>query len=113
MGKRRKVVLAIYVGAVIAAGVVALAGAIGQWGAVELGVWELALFIGLAGVLDVMVVPVAEGGGAAASFAIFFAGLLLLGAGPTAWVAALAGLWSEGVVRRNSQQLKIALGDFL
>jgi hypothetical protein len=101
MGKRRKVALAIYVGAVIAAGVVALAGAIGQWGAVELGVWELALFIGLAGVLDVMVVPVAEGGGAAASFAIFFAGLLLLGAGPTAWVAALAGLWSEGVVRRK------------
>ena len=101
MGKRRKVVLAIYVGAVMAAGGVALAGTIGEWGAVELGVWELALFIGLAGVLEVMVVPVAGGGGAAASFAIFFAGLLLLGAGPTAWVVALAGLWSEGVVRRK------------
>ncbi len=101
MGKRRKVVLAIYVGAVIAAGAVALAGTIGQWGAVELGVWELALFIGLAGVLDVMVVPVAGGGGVAASFAVLFAGLLVLGPGPIAWVAALAGLWSEGVVRRR------------
>jgi len=58
--------------------------------AVELGVWELALFIGLAGVLDVMVVPVAGGGGVAASFAVLFAGLLVLGPGPTAWVAALA-----------------------
>jgi hypothetical protein len=68
---------------------------------VELGVWELGLFIGLAGVLDLMVVPVAGGGGAAASFAVFFAGLLVLGAGPTACVAALAGVWSEGVVRRS------------
>ena len=101
MGKRRKVALAIYVGAVIAAGVVALAGAIGQWGAVELGVWELALFIGLAAILDVMVVPVAGVGAMAASFAVFFAGLLALGAGPTCWVAALAVLWSDGIVRRK------------
>jgi len=93
--------LAVYVGVVIAAGVMGLAGSLEQWAAVELGVWELALFIGLAGVLDVMVVPVAGGGGVAASFAVLFAGLLVLGPGPTAWVAALAALWSEGVVRRR------------
>jgi len=68
----------------------------------DLGIWELALFIGLAAILDVMVVPVAGGGAVAASFAIFFAGVLAVGAGPTAWVAALAVLWSEGVVRRRS-----------
>ncbi len=93
--------LTYYVGGVMLAGAVALAGCLPQWGATELGVWELALFIGLAGILDVMVVPVAGGGAVAASFAVLFAGLLTLGAGPTAWVAALAALWSEGVVRRR------------
>jgi putative nucleotidyltransferase with HDIG domain len=97
----RKLWLSLYVGATIAAGVVGLALSLPQWGAIELGVWELALFIGLAGILDVMVVPVAGGGAVAASFAVLFAGLLALGAGPTAWVAALAVLWSEGVVRRR------------
>ena len=93
--------LTCYVGSVMLAGALALAGCLPQWGATELGVWELALFIGLAGILDVMVVPVAGGGAVAASFAVLFAGLLTLGAGPTAWVAALAALWSEGVVRRR------------
>jgi hypothetical protein len=63
--------------------------------------WELALFILVAGMMDVMVVPIAGGGGVAASFAVLFAGLLVLGPATTAWVAALAGLWSEGVVRRR------------
>jgi len=76
-------------------------GAAGQGQGVALGVWELAGFIGLAGVLDLMVVPVAGGGSAAASFAVFFGGLLVVGAGPTACVAALAGVWSEGMVRRR------------
>jgi hypothetical protein len=80
----------------------ALAYTLPRWGAVELGGWELALFIGLAGVLDVMVVPVAAGGAMAASFAVFFAGILSLGPVATAWVAALAVLWSEGVVRRRA-----------
>ncbi len=101
MGERR-VWLSLYVGATILAGVGALGWNLEQWGAMDLGIWELALFIGLAGILDVMVVPVAGGGAVAASFAVFFAGVLALGAGPTAWVAALAVLWSEGVVRRRS-----------
>jgi hypothetical protein len=100
MGSRR-VWLKVYVGATVAGGVVALAATAGQWGQLELGLGELALFIVLAGVLDVMAVPVAGGGAMAASFAVFFAGVLALGAQPTAWVAALAVLWSEAVVRRR------------
>ncbi len=98
---RRPLWLRVYVGATIAAGAGALAATASRWGAVELGVWELALFIGLAGILDVMVVPVAGGGAMAASFAVFFAGVLALGAVPTAWVAAVAVVWSEAVVRRR------------
>ena len=90
-----------YVVGVIGLGAVGLVWAASRWQAVDLGIWELALFIGLAGVLDLMVVPLAGGGGAAASFAVFFAGLLVLGAGPTACVAALAAVWSEGMVRRS------------
>jgi len=93
--------LSLYVGGVIAAGVVGLVWAMGQWQGVSLGVWGVVFFIGLAAVLDLMVVPVGEGGGTAASFAVFFAGLLVLGPGPTACVAALAAAWSEGMVRRS------------
>ena len=98
---RRSRALSAYLGAVIGAGVLGLVWSLQQWRGVELGVWQLALFIGLAGVLDLMVVPVAGGGGVAASFAVFFAGLLVLGPGPTACVAALAAAWSEGMVRRT------------
>ena len=97
----RKLALGLYVGGTILAGVLALTHSLGEWGLVEMGVWELALFIGLAAILDAMVVPVAGVGAMAASFAVFFAGLLALGAGPTAWVAALAMLWSDGIVRRK------------
>lgn len=98
---RRKLFLGLYLGAVMVGGAAGLFGAAGQWGSVDLGRWELAGFVVLAGVLDLMVVPLAGGGGVAASFAVLFAGLLVLGAGPTVWVAALAMLWSEGVVRRK------------
>jgi putative nucleotidyltransferase with HDIG domain len=100
MGGRR-LWLKLYVGATIAAGAAALAATAHQWSRMELGVAELALFIGLAGILDAMVVPVAGGGAMAASFAVFFGGVLALGAQPTAWVAALAVMWSEAVVRRR------------
>ena len=50
--------LALYVWGVSAAGAVALAWVVGQWGLVALERWELGLFLGLAGVLDLMVVPV-------------------------------------------------------
>jgi len=96
----RKLGLWLYIGAVIGAGIGAALWEAGRLRLGELGIWELGLFIGLAGVLDLMVVPLAGGGGAAASFAVYFAGLLVLGPGPIAWVAALAGLWSEGIVRR-------------
>ena len=74
---------------------------LGQWVVVPMGFWELALFIGLAGILDAMVVPVAGVGAMAASFAVFFAGLLALGGGPSAWLAALAVLWADGLLRRR------------
>jgi hypothetical protein len=97
----RSGVLGWYAGAVIVAGLAALVGALGQWGQVDVGPWELGLFLALAAVMDVMVIPIAGGGGVAASFAVLFAGLLVLGPATTACVAALAGLWSEGVVRRR------------
>ena len=90
-----------YVILVLLLGGLGLAWSVWQWRWGEVGAWPLALFIGLAGVLDLMVVPVAGGGGAAASFGVYFAGLLVLGPGPTACVAAVAGLWSEGLVRRT------------
>ncbi len=88
-------------GAIILAGAFALAHSLRECGLVRLGFWELALFIGLAVILDAMVVPVAGVGAMAASYAVFFAGLLALGAGPTASVATLAVLWSDGIVRRK------------
>jgi putative nucleotidyltransferase with HDIG domain len=97
----RRAGLTAYVGVTLAAGVAGLGWTLESWGTLELGAGELALFLGLAAVLDVMVVPVAGGGAVAASFAVFFAGVLSVGAAPTAWVAALAVLWSEGVVRRR------------
>jgi len=93
--------LGLYVGLTIAAGVVALWWSLRQWGQMELELWELVLFIGLAGILDAMVVPVAGVGAMAASFAVFFAGLLALGGGPSAWLAALAVLWADGLLRRR------------
>jgi len=99
--KSRRRWLAGYVGVVTLAGAGALALVAPQWGRVDLALWELACVIALTGLLDLMVVPVAGGGGVAASFAALFAGLLVLGPGPVAWVAGLAMLWSEGVVRRR------------
>jgi len=97
----RRACLNAYVGAIILGGIVGLGWSLRQWGTLDLGAWELALFIGLASILDVMVVPVAGGGAVAASFAVYFAGLITLGAEPTVWVATLAVFWSEGVVRRR------------
>ncbi len=98
---RRRLWLKVYVGVTITAGAAALAATSHQWSQMQLGAAELALFIGLAGILDAMVVPVAGGGAMAASFAVFFGGVLAVGAQPTAWVAALAVMWSEALVRRR------------
>jgi len=100
MGSRRCWLL-VYIGLVVLGGAAGLAWGAQQWGALDLPLWELGFCVVLAGVLDLMVVPLAGGGGVAASFAVLFAGLLVLGPGPTAWVAALAMVWSEGVVRRK------------
>jgi len=99
--KRRPLALWAYVGLVTLAGGVTLTLVAGQWRQVEVRICELVVFFLLAGILDVMVVPVAGGGGVAASFAVLFAGLLILGPGPSAWVAACAGVFSEGAVRRR------------
>jgi len=97
--ERSKLALWIYVAAVIAAAAVAL-----TWGLLHfdqaIDVWVLLLFVGLAMVMELMVVPLAEGGGVAASFAAYFAGLLVLGPVATAWVAALVGMSADGVLRR-------------
>ncbi len=98
---RRNLLLTLYLGAVTVGAAAGLFWAVRQWGSLDLELWELGLFLALAGVLDLMVVPLAGGGGVAASFAVLFAGILVLGAGPTVWAAALAMLWSEGVVRRK------------
>jgi HD-GYP domain-containing protein (c-di-GMP phosphodiesterase class II) len=98
---RRPLWLGLYVGGVSVAGAVGLLGVASQWGSLDLGLWELAGLLLLTGALDLMVVPLAGGGGVAASFAVLFAGLLVLGPGPTAWLAALAMVWSEGAVRRK------------
>jgi len=96
---RSKLALWIYVAAVIAA-----AGAALAWGLLHfdqaIDVWVLLLFVGLAMVMELMVVPLAEGGGVAASFAAYFAGLLVLGPVGTASVAALVGMSADGIVRR-------------
>jgi putative nucleotidyltransferase with HDIG domain len=101
LGRLRPLALGAYVAAVMATGAVALGVTVQEWARVEAGLGELALFVLAAAVLDVMVVPIAGGGGVAASFAVLFAGLLVLGPAATAWVAALAAAWSEGVVRRR------------
>ncbi len=99
--KPRPLWLWVYVAAVSLAGLLALALVAGQWREVQVEVRDLLAFAVLAAALDVMVVPVAGGGGVAASFAVLFAGLLILGPGPTAWVAWMAALLSEVVVRRR------------
>ena len=97
----RGLLLKLYIGVVALGGLAGLLWTVEQWEGTGIGVWELALFIGLAGVLDLMVVPVPGGGGVSASFAVLFGGLLVLGPGPTAWVGAVAGVWWYGVVRRT------------
>jgi len=100
-GRRGRLALWLYVGGVIAAAAGALTWAVNHPGPAPLGLWELGLFVVLAGVLEMMVVPLAEGGGVAASFAVYFAGLLVLGPGTIACVAALVGLFTEGVLGRT------------
>ena len=63
--------------------------------------WPFLAFLALAIVLDLMVVPLAGGSGASTSFAIYFGGLLAFGVGPTVWVAAMATLWSDGLLKRR------------
>ncbi len=97
--ERSKLALWMYVAAVIAAAAAAL-----TWGLLHfdqaIDVWVLLLFVGLAMVMELMVVPLAEGGGVAASFAAYFAGLLVLGPVAAASVAALVGMSADGVLRR-------------
>jgi len=99
--RQRKRALGAYVAAVILAGAVGLALASRSWANTNIQLWELVCFLGLAVALDLMVVPLAGGGGAAASFSAYFAGLLVLGPGVTAWVAALAGVCSDGIIKRR------------
>lgn len=94
--------LRLFVAAVIVAGVIGLVLSRSSWLSTHLQVWELAIYVTLAVALDLMVVPMAGGGSASASFAAYFAGLLVVGPGVTAWVAALATLCSEGALKRRA-----------
>src|SRR5512138_1353555 len=108
--KRQLTPLPFYVAAMLLAGALALLVALQDTlqllpvssSLLPFSLWALGGLAGLAVLLDLMVVPLAGGGGASASFAVYFAGLLVVGAGPTAVVAAVAGLVSEGLVRRRA-----------
>jgi len=98
----RRKLLGLYVLLVVVGGALALALHLPPWPEAWLTVWEFLAFLGLAVILDLMVVPLAGGGAASTSFAIYFGGLLALGTGPTIWAAAMASLWSEGLLKRRS-----------
>ncbi len=90
-----KLLLWVYVVGTIALALLCLAGAAGDFYAARPEWWKLALFALLAGLLELMVVPLAEGGGVAASFAAYFAGLLVLGPSIIVCVAAPITLLTE------------------
>ncbi len=100
-GTRGKL-LAVYILAVILGAACALAAHLPPWPGPLLTLWPFLAFLALAVALDLMVVPLAGGSGASTSFAIYFGGLLAFGPGPTIWVAAMACLWSEGLLKRRS-----------
>ncbi len=90
----------IYVGAVIAAAAAALTVSVIRLETLP-PPWLLALFVSLALPLELMVVPIAGGGGAAASFAVYFAGVFVLGPVVTALASVVVTVFADGLVRRT------------
>lgn len=99
--------LRIYVWLVSAAGLVAVLAS-ARWGSLDglsrdpRGVLpDVALFLAIGCVLDMMIVPMARGGAVSAGFAVFYACILILGPYLAAFIAVLATLWTDVVVRRG------------
>jgi putative nucleotidyltransferase with HDIG domain len=62
---------------------------------------DVAFFLLMGCLLDMMIVPMARGGAVSAGFAVFYACMLILGPYLAAFVAVLATLWTDVVVRRG------------
>jgi len=62
---------------------------------------DVAFFVVMGCLLDMMIVPMARGGAVSAGFAVFFACMLVLGPYVAAFVAVLANLWTDVLVRRG------------
>lgn len=99
--------LKIYVWFMSIAGIVAVAVA-ANWGSLEGlrneshgALADLAFFVLMGCLLDMMIVPMARGGSVSAGFAVFYACVLILGPYIAAFVAVLANLWTDVVIRRG------------
>jgi len=99
--------LKVYVWLVSAAGLIAVAAA-ARWGnldglsrASHAVLADLAFFLVMGCLLDMMIVPMARGGAVSAGFAVFYACMLILGPYLAAFVAVLATLWTDVVIRRG------------
>jgi len=99
--------LRIYVWLVTAAGLVAVAvtarfgnleGIIRPSGGV---LTDVAFFLVIGCLLDMMIVPMTSGGAVSAGFAVFYACMLILGPYVAAFIAVIATLWTDVVVRRG------------
>jgi putative nucleotidyltransferase with HDIG domain len=90
-----------------AAGLIAVA-ACAHWGDLE-GLTrtshtilaDVIFFLVTGCLLDMMIVPMAHGGAVSAGFAVFYACMLILGPYLAAFVAVLATLWTDVIVRRG------------
>ena len=99
--------LRIYVWLVSAAGLIAVMAS-ARWGSLDglardsRGVLpDVAFFLAIGCVLDMMIVPMARGGAVSAGFAVFYACILILGPYLAAFIAVLATIWTDVVVRRG------------
>ncbi len=99
--------LKIYVWFVSVAGLAAVVVA-ARWGNLEglarashTALADVAFFVVLGCLLDMMIVPMARGGAVSAGFAVFYACMLILGPYLAAFVAVLATLWTDVIVRRG------------
>ncbi|HUT73912.1 MAG TPA: HD domain-containing phosphohydrolase [Armatimonadota bacterium] len=99
--------LKVYVWFVSVAGIVAVA-VTARWGNLEglphashMVLGDVAFFVVMGCLLDMMIVPMARGGAVSAGFAVFYACMLYLGPYLAAFVAVLATLWTDIAVRRG------------
>jgi putative nucleotidyltransferase with HDIG domain len=99
--------LRVYVWLVSAAGLIAVMAS-ARWGSLDgLGgaprglLSDVAFFLATGCLLDMMIVPMARGGAVSAGFAVFYACVLILGPYLAAFIAMLATIWTDVIVRRG------------